>query len=209
MTDDDDADFADFDEDEFLEAWDEADRQAAEVLAEACREVLAEPAPADELDRAVQELRDGLATRRDPFEYFLLGCGWEGTGPDDPLTLWLDAAAATVSPANDPGTDAELQAAVFALEHADWVGMVTGLVRRGPGASFDPESVEDDIATSPEIEGDVDESEGALEVLSLAVEVLTPLWQALGILDRDARLTVLGRWGVPRAVLAAWEHDET
>lgn len=208
MTDDETGWDLDEDDDEFLAAWDEADRQAAGVLREACREVLSEPAPEDELEAAAAELRKGLAARMWPFDYFLRGCGWEGTGPINARLMWLEAAAATVSPPNDPGTDAEEQAAVFALDHADWVGLVTGLVRRGPGASFDAETAEHDIETCPEIEGEVDDPEGELRALGFAVTVLTPLWQALGILDEDGRLTGLGQWGLPRAVLAAWEHGE-
>lgn len=207
MTDDETWDL-DEDDDEFLAAWDEADRQAAVVLREACRDVLAEPAPEPELEAAARELRDGLAARREPFGYFLSGCGWDGSGPINSRLMWLEAAAATVSPPNDPGTDAEEQASVFALDHADWVGMVTGLVRRGPGASFDAEDAAHDIETCPEIVGEVDDPEREFGVLGLAVAVLTPLWQALGILDERAHLTVLGRWGLPRAVLAAWEHGE-
>ncbi len=198
----------DFDEDEFLAAWDEADRQAAAVLSGACRDVLAEPAPEADLERAARTLEKGAASGGWPFDYFVRACGWQAARPEDTRELWLDAAASTVSPVNDPGTDAEEQAAVFALEHADWVGMVTGLVRRGVGASFDAESAEHDIETCPEVESEVEDSEGELGVLGLAVAVLTPLWEALGMLDEDERLTPLGRWGLPRAVVRAWEHAE-
>jgi hypothetical protein len=205
---DDDLEFDDFDDDEFLAAWNEADREAAGVLREALASELAEPAPEADLDRAARGLEEGAESGRPPFDYFVRACGWYDGRPADRGDLWLDAAAASISPPNDPGTDAEEQAAVFALEHADWVGMVTGLVRRGVGASFDAETAEDDIENCPEVEGDVPDDEGQFGVLELAVSVLTPLWQSLGILDSGAALTPLGRWGVPRALLRAWEHEE-
>jgi len=121
--------------------------------------------------------------------------------------MWLGALAATLDPPNDPGTSAEEQAAVAALQHADLLGMVVGLVRRGVGAVFSPEAVQHDIETMPEIE---DESEDPDEVdaFGMPVVVLTPLWQALGVLDDDDRLTELGRWGLPHALLATWSKAE-
>jgi hypothetical protein len=207
MTDDGGTPFDLDDDDEFLAAWDEADREAASVLREACPEVLGEPAPADEFERAARELREGLTAKQPAFRYFLSACGWQAAMPDDPEVLWVDAAASTVSPVNDPGTDADEQASVFSLEHADWVGMVTGLVRRGVGAPFDAESAERYIEECPEVEGEPAD-EGETAVLASAVAVLVPLWQVLGILDEGEQLTALGRWGLPRAVLAAWEHHE-
>lgn len=34
------------------------------------------------------------------------------------------------------------------------------------------------------------------------------LWKALGGIDRDARLTPLGLWGLPEALLRAWQPTE-
>lgn len=208
MADDDNIWLLDDDDEEFLAAWDEADRQAAELLRSACEKILTEPAPELELQRAGRELRAGVEAGRWPFEYFLAACGW-GRRPDgDAGELWLEAAAATISPPNDPETDAELQSAVYALEHADWFGMVVGIVRRGVGAKFAPDAVERDIATCPEVDASTDDLEGDLGVLSTAVAVLAPLWQGLGILDDHDRLTNLGRWGLPRALLVTWEHED-
>jgi hypothetical protein len=37
-----------------------------------------------------------------------------------------------------------------------------------------------------------------------AVEVLAPLWDALGALDDERRLTELGWWGLPQALHRIW-----
>ena len=74
--------------------------------------------------------------------------------------LWISALAASISPPNDPGTDVEEQSAVAALTHADWIGMIVGLVRRGVGAEFSAEAAQHDIANLPELEGEIEDPEG-------------------------------------------------
>ena len=164
------------DDDELLAAWAEVDRQAADVLRTACAEVLQEAPPQP-----------------------------AGAPPEDDLDVWLQAVASTISPPADPGTAAEEQAAVFSLQHADWLGAIVGLVRRGVGAAFDAEHWSRDLATLPEVHDESEDPEDDA-AFSLAVEVLAPLWQTLDVLDEDRRLTPLGRWGLPRALLSVWEE---
>jgi hypothetical protein len=198
-------DFDDLDEDEFLAAWDEVDRQAAEILAEACEGLLAEPPPADLIAPAVRELREGAQAGRWPYEYFVAACGWDVGLPDhSDVAIWLEAASSTISPRNDPGTDSELQSAVMALQHADWLAIAAGSARRGVGARLDADSVTSDLMAMPEIEGTSDDPEGDWSVLAMALTTLLPLWHALGIVDADERLTVLGRWGLPQALSIVW-----
>ncbi len=197
------------DEDALLAAWEEADRQAAQVLREACPFELRSPAPQEQLVRASASLRGGLAGRRSPYDYFVNACGWEREAPDGDVELWISALACTLSPPNDPGIDIEQAAAVAALLHADWLGMVVGLVRRGAGAEFSPEAAQHDIDTLPELEGAIEDPDGAFEVLSTAVTTLTPLWQALSVLDDEERLTELGCWGLPNALLVTWSVPES
>lgn len=207
MTADDDPWHIDDDElDQLLDDLAEVDMEAAGLLRTALADELATPAPEPELTAAAETLRAGIQSERWPFEYFIKACGWRKEPPGDDAELWERAAAATISPPEDPGTDVEEQSAVFALEHADWFGLVTGLVRRGVGAKFDSDLAEQDIVTCPEIE---DESDGSDEsaVLRIAVTVLSPLWQGLGIVDADDRLTELGWWGLPRALLRVWDDD--
>lgn len=202
---DDDWLFDDDDAEAWLAEWEEADRQAAEVLREACPIELASGAPRAKLERAAAELREGLAGTRWPFDYFLRACGWsEGDLPQRDVDLWISALASSISPPNDPGIDVEQASAVAALLHADWLGLVVGLVRRGAGAEFSPEAAMRDIDTLPELEGDIEDPDGHLAVLSTAVTTLAPLWRCLGVLDDDDRLTELGRWGLPNALLVTW-----
>lgn len=202
----DDQDPWDDDEDieEFLAAWEEVDRHAAGVLREALPDVLAEAAPEPDLAVAGARLRDGIGAGSWPHGYFVEACGWQQTQPSDDEELWRLAAACSISPPNDPGTPTEEQSAVMALEHADWLGMVLGLVRRGVGARCSRSDAARDIRECPEVDDQSEDSEGDEAVLGLAVVTLTPLWNALGILDDDDRLTVLGRWGLPRALYDVW-----
>jgi hypothetical protein len=34
-----------------------------------------------------------------------------------------------------------------------------------------------------------------------------PTWEAVGAVDGDRRLTALGAWGLPRALVRAWDSD--
>ncbi len=207
MPDDDEPwDFDDEDTEEFLAAWDRADLAADELLRRACGQVLSSPPPQPEMAHAQSRLRRGVEEGGWPFGYFVEACGWRRTTPSNDDELWSQAAAATISPPDDPQTDPEEQAAVAALLHADWFGMVVGLVRRGPGAPFSGAAAIRDITTSPEIENDSDDPEGDESALDMAATVLTPLWQALGILDEDAGLTRLGGWALPHALHLVWSN---
>jgi uncharacterized protein YecA (UPF0149 family) len=196
------------DEAEWEAAWADVDQQAAAVLRTTCASELASPPPHAALLAAAASLREGIADRRSQHRYLVAACGWEAKPPKDDTEVWLGALAATLSPPNDPGTSAEDQAAVAALQHGDLLGMVAGLVRRGVGALFSPEAVQHDIETMPEID-DEREAPDDFDAFDMPVVVLAPLWQALGALDDDDRLTELGRWGLPRALLATWSKVET
>ena len=195
------------DDDEWLAAWDEADRQAAEVLRGACPVELDSPAPAD-LKPAAAALREGLAGGRWPFDYFVNALGDARDALERDVDLWVGSLVSTMSPPLDPRIDVEQQSAVAALMHADWLGLVVGLVRRGAGAEFSAEAAQRDIDTLPELAGEVEDPDGQLGVLSMAVTTLLPYWQALGVLDDDERLTDLGRWGLPNALLITWSGPE-
>lgn len=197
----------DEDLEEFLAAWDAADRESANLLRDACGEALSASPPQAELTAAAQRLREGMSAGRYPFDYFVKGCGWAKGLPDDDAVLWRQAAAATISSPEDPGTPAEEQAAVDTLMHADWFGMVVGLVRRGVGAPFDGPAAVRDIDECPEIEDDSEDPEGDAQAVDFAVNVLTPLWEVLGILDERDRLTPLGAWGLPNALHAVWTDE--
>lgn len=199
-------DLSDGEIDELLDAWDEVDSEAASYLDDhlpATGEL-----PELDLARATRELRDGVAQGAWPYGYFVHALDWTTGVPDRSRTAWLEAVAATISPPNDPRIDIELQSAVMALEHADWLGLVIGLVRRGVGAELSADVVQEDVDALEDIEGEVEDRDGQLSVLEAAVATLSPLWQALGVLDGSDRLTALGRWGLPRGLHRTWVVPE-
>ena len=118
---------------------------------------------------------------------------------------WLDAVVKTFDPTDEPeDVDPELFSSVMALQHADWLGLVLGVVRRGAGSALDADVLLDDIDALEDVDGEIEDRDGTRQVLSMALLVLTPPWQELGILDRDELVTDRGAWGLPRALHRSW-----
>ncbi len=146
-------------------------------------------------------------------------------GPDD----WDRPGQADGEPDE---TESEL-AAICAIDHFDWLAAITALVEGGPGTSasaadlaayvrdYDPEDDEDaedgppggDDGPPADDEDEDDEPadfflSGDDEFDDLTMEGLllpvTSLWQVLGAIDEDERLTPLGWWGLPEAMLRVW-----
>jgi hypothetical protein len=136
----------------------------------------------------------------------------------------------------EPGADGEPDelsaaiAAVVALDHFDWLAVMSALVSGGPGTpasaadlaryirDFDPDEVigvdkviaADDAVAIAEAElGGAepyeydDEEFDELSVEGLFLHV-TAMWSVLGAIDSDDRLTSLGWWGLPEAMRRAW-----
>jgi hypothetical protein len=124
-------------------------------------------------------------------------------------------------------------AAICAIDHFDWLAVLTALTAGGPGTSAsaadlatyvrdydpdedaDPEGVDaaDDEDYDPGDpagldEDDDDEDFGDEEFDELTMEGLflpvTALWQILGAIDDEDRLTPLGWWGLPEAMRRVW-----
>ena len=116
-------------------------------------------------------------------------------------------------------------AAICTIEHFDWLAVITALAVGGPGTSasaadlagyvrdYDPddgepggyepaEEDEDDEDDLGDLEGG-DFDELTMESMFLPV---TSLWQVLGAIDDDDRLTQLGWWGLPEAMRRVWTH---
>lgn len=189
------------------EGDDENERAASwEVVAHALDGLLTEPDDAA-LAHAVAELRGNP----DAWPQRLL---WSmavitpATAPDDAVACWLALASTVLEPAelDEPG-DADEAAALAALEPADWAGAVIELVRAGVGASAAPRTLRDRVLACPEIEGD-EPSQEDVEVVERGLAVAVPLWQALGAVDGDQRLTRLGAWGLPEALRLAWTVED-
>jgi hypothetical protein len=134
--------------------------------------------------------------------------------------------------AGEDGEPDELSAAiaaVCALDHFDWLAVMSALVTGGPGTpasaadlaryvrDFDPdefiglsavaEDDEDDEDEFGEPEADLDfadyEEFDELSIEGLFLHV-TAMWSVLGAIDEDDRLTPLGWWGLPEAMRRAW-----
>lgn len=117
----------------------------------------------------------------------------------------LGMLAETISPSEEPAErDIEAVSAVMALQHADWLGLALGTARRGAGSYLEPEQVQADIEGLDDVDGEIDDSEGHLQVLEMALLHLTPRWQNLGVLDHDERITPWGAMGLPRALYRTW-----
>jgi hypothetical protein len=121
-------------------------------------------------------------------------------------------------------TDSEI-AAICTIDHFDWLAVITALAEGGPGTpasaadlaayvrDYDPEDLDGPDDGLPgasggepgdeDVFGDAfsDDDDLTLEGLFLPV---TSLWQMLGAIDDDERLTALGWWGLPEAMLRVW-----
>ncbi len=195
----------DEDEEELLAALEAAEAAAVEVLRRALPELRGVEPPREEFATAARRLRTGLARGDWPYGHVLGAAGWkEDDLPADDAELWLGGAGALVSPREETGLDAGEEAAIIALDPADWLGAVIGVVREGVGADASPEALVGYIGSCPEIEGAVDPDEAPL--LEMAFELVLPAWEAAGTVDDGRRLTALGRWGLPRALAWAWGH---
>lgn len=199
-----------FDEEEeveaFLAALDEAEKEAARLVVRALPDLQATEPPTAELPAYSEQLRAGLSDGGWPYEYILNAAGWQRDGlPAGDRELWIEATAALISPYEEPGMDPEEEAAVMALEHADWLGAVVGLLRAGVGASASPEALVGYINECPEVDGTVEDEDAS--VIEIAFEMVLPTWEAIGAIDPRRRLTALGEWGLARALVRAWGSD--
>ena len=186
------------DDEEFLAQWEKAEAEAVEVLRQALPAPTLAQVPAGELTAAFHRHDPAINTTR-------RAAGLDPPLPADDAELWLAAAGALIAMRESSGLDPELEASVMALELADWLGAVIGLVRGGVGASAEPAALVAAINDCPEVDGTVDPDDA--DLVELAFEVVVPSWEAVGAVDADRRLTELGAWGLPRALARAWGSD--
>ena len=221
-------------DEEFLAEWDAADAEALAAVGELMDQVGDRPVPAEDLRAAASRLRESIARPGWPGE-LLIECGGMRAAdlPADDAELWLRLAAGvaspqgseewTVEPADPDGelgeTDSAI-AAICAIDHFDWLAVITALAVGGPGISasaadlagyvrdYDPEGAE--AAESDEDEGDYNldnfDDDGEFDELTMEGLFLpvTSLWQVLGAIDDEDRLTPLGWWGLPEAMRRVW-----
>ena len=132
-----------------------------------------------------------------------------------------------VSTDSEPDELSAAIAAVCALDHFDWLAVMSALVNGGPGTpasaadlaryvrDFDPDEVIGlVVAPSGDVDDDVEFEDGDYEEADdfdeLSIEGLflhvTAMWSVLGAIDSDDRLTPLGWWGLPEAMRRAWSE---
>jgi hypothetical protein len=231
-------------DEEFLAEWDAADAEALAAIEELLQQVGNRPLPGEDLQRAGARLREYISRPGWPGE-LLIECGGMRAKelPADDAELWLRLAAGVASPEGTsdwagpaPGglsgelgeTDSAV-AAICAIDHFDWLAVITALAVGGPGTSasaadlagyvrdYDPEDGEqggeDDGEDAEDDEDedadwDLDDFDDDTEFDELGMESLflpvTSLWQVLGAIDDDDRLTPLGWWGLPEAMRRVW-----
>lgn len=195
----------DEDDEKVLAQWEHAEAEAVEVLRQALPAQTLVRLPVGELAAASQRLRAGLGRHDPAVETIRRAAGLDPPLPADDAELWLAAAGALIAMREPSGLDPELEAAVMALELADWLGAMIGLVRGGVGASAEPAALVAAINDCPEVDGTVDPDDA--DLVELAFEVVLPTWEAVGAVDADRRLIALGAWGLPRALARAWGSD--
>jgi hypothetical protein len=148
---------------------------------------------------------------------------------DEDLTFGDDTDEG--SPDGEPDELSAAIAAVCALDHFDWLAVMSALVNGGPGTpasaadlaryvrDFDPDEVigltvagNGDAVPDDDEDAEFDDSDFAdgefddfdeLSIEGLFLHV-TAMWSVLGAIDEDDRLTALGWWGLPEAMRRAW-----
>jgi hypothetical protein len=195
--------------DELISDWEKVDRQAARVLCVALAEYRGAPIPAGELDAVTPRIRDGLEAGTYPFDWIGRAAAFGSEGlPGEEAELLLRCAAATISARDEAGLDADEESMLMSIEHADWLGAIVTAVRTGPGADASPRSLVAGIEACPEVEaGPGRDFEDDVAFLEAAFSILASPWRALGLVDSDQRLTVLGTWVLPRSLARAWGSD--
>ncbi len=196
------------DEDFFTE-WDAAEEAASAELRELLAELGERPRPDAELQAACRALRTAIKRGGWPADLLSASGGVDPSNlPSDDAELWLTLAAGVVNPVNEPpGGYLEEGFSVTALDHEEWLETVAALARGGPGTDASAEDLARFAAGSDDDE-DLDE-DGDLDVLAGWFMPVVELWRMLGALDDRERLTPLGWWGIPEALLQAWRPRDT
>ena len=224
-------------DEEFLAEWDAADAEALAAVGDLLDQVGDRPLPAADLEVAAGRLREHIGRPGWPGE-LLIECGGMRAAdlPADDAELWLRVAAGVASPTGSDDwprpeeaedmlneTDSAI-AALCAIDHYDWLAVITALAVGGPGTSasaadlagyvrdYDPEGAErsedDEDQDEDEDNYDLDDLDEDGEFDELGMEGLflpvTSLWQVLGAIDDDDCLTPLGWWGLPEAMRRVW-----
>lgn len=194
--------FDEADEDLMAE-WDAAEQAALDELQDILAEVGERPRPEVELRTACQGLRTALPRGGRQVDLLQAGGGVDPSNLDpDDQQLWLRLAAGVINPLGDLPDDIpgeELSA--MALDHEEWLWAIEALARGGPGTSASAEDLARFTAGANDDGDDID-------VLAGWFTPVVDQWQLLGALDDRERLTPLGWWGLPEALIQAWSSGK-
>ena len=164
-------------DEELFAEWDAADADALAATRALLDRVGDRPLPREELHRASVRLRQDIARSGWPGRLLIECSGLRQDDlPADDTELWLRLAAGVASP-------------------------------QGPGALDGPDPDEGEPGEVDEPDDfffpDDDDEFDDLTMEGMFLPVVS-LWQALGAIDGDERLTALGWWGLPEAMLRVW-----
>jgi hypothetical protein len=189
-------------DEDLMAEWDAAQHVALDQLRDILAEVGERPQPDAELQTACQGLRTALKQGRGQVDLLRAGGGVDPSNLDsDDRQLWLRLAAGVINPVGDLPEDIpgeELSA--IALDHEEWLWAIEALTRGGPGT---PASADDLAQFAAGANDDADD----IDVLAEWFGPVVAQWQLLGALDTRQRLTPLGWWGLPEALIHAWSSD--
>lgn len=188
-------------DEEFFAEWDAAEQAALDELRDILAEVGGRPRPDAELHAACGGLRTALIRGGWPANLLRAGGGVDPSDLDsDDERLWLRLAAGVVSPVDEPPEDIPVELlSATALDHEEWLEAVTALARGGPGT---PASAEDLARFVAGADDDDD-----IDVLAGWFSTVVEQWQLLGAVDDRERLTPLGWWGIPEALVQVWSPN--
>lgn len=127
-------------------------------------------------------------------------------GPSDVAATDLAISlAGFVAPVDLTSLTPRQRDAVLALEWADWLGAVIGVVRAGEGCAVDGTLMVDFVNRCPEVTTTIPKADrGRIE---WAFDTLIEPWTEWGLLDDDGRVTSLGLSVLPAALRHAWRRS--
>jgi hypothetical protein len=198
-------------DDDFVAEWDAAEEAASDELRELLAELGERPRPDAELAAACQVLRSALQCGGKTARLLAAGGGVDPSNLHSADTegantelgadteLWLSLAAGVINPVGEPSEGSlDDDLSMIALDPEEWLEAVAALARGGPGTPASAEDLAEFVA------GPDDD----IEVLAGWFTAVVELWQLLGAIDDVERLTPLGWWGIPEALLQAWRPRE-
>ena len=185
----------------------EADAAACTMLRAALAPQLAKPPPHEDLAARADQVRRALGTASSPDLGALADDAGVTAAELDDRMLLARLAGVFVVPGPLAAFSPAAREAIRALEWADWLGAVIPLVRAGVGADADPLQLVRNINRCPEVTTTVPKRD-APAVADVFARTLHA-WELTGAIDDDGRLTALGAWLMPQALLLAWGDAPT